>query len=59
MSEIITFNLEQQEAEFILNTLAQLPYVQSAGIIAKLQQQAQECFVSCAQQTSSFENTEK
>ncbi len=42
MSEVITFNLEKQEAEFILTAVAQLPYVQSAGLIAKLQQQAQE-----------------
>jgi len=38
----ITFNLEKNEAELILNALAQLPYAQSAGMINKLQQQAQE-----------------
>lgn len=35
-----TFTLEAPEANLILNALAALPYAQSHGIIAKLQQQA-------------------
>ena len=38
----IKFTLSKEEAELVLNALAHLPYMQSAGMIAKLQQQAQE-----------------
>jgi len=38
----IKFSLIKEEAELLLNALAQLPYAQSANLIAKLQQQAQE-----------------
>lgn len=54
----ITFNLERQEAELILNALAQLPYAQSANIINKLQQQAQECLANVPPEPSSPESEE-
>lgn len=39
MSEI-TFNLTRQEAELVINAVAQLPYIQSAKLIDTLQNQA-------------------
>lgn len=40
MNEEIVFTVSKAEAEFILNSVAQMPYVQSAKLIDKLQQQA-------------------
>lgn len=37
----MNFELTKQEAELVLNALAQLPYSTVAGLITKLQQQAQ------------------
>jgi hypothetical protein len=37
------FSVTKAEAETILNALAQMPYGQVVGLIAKLQSQAQAC----------------
>mgnify|MGYP000211552772 CR=1 len=37
----MTFELTKQEAEVVLNALAQLPFAHVAALITKLQQQAQ------------------
>jgi hypothetical protein len=56
----IKFTLSKEEAEFVLNALAQLPYAQSAGLINKLQQQAQESLAaSDAAPVSAAESEEK
>jgi hypothetical protein len=35
------FEFEVKEAELVLNALVQLPYAQVAGLVSKIQQQAQ------------------
>lgn len=42
MGDIYTFTLTEQEANIILNALAQRPYIEVADLIAKIHQQAQE-----------------
>jgi hypothetical protein len=42
MDDVYTFVLTEQEANIILNALAQRPYIEVADLIAKIHQQAQE-----------------
>ena len=42
MDDVYTFVFTEQEANIILNALAQRPYIEVADLIAKIHQQAQE-----------------
>ena len=42
MGDVYTFVLTEQEANIILNALAQRPYIEVADLIAKIHHQAKE-----------------
>jgi hypothetical protein len=41
MSQVLKFELSQEEASFVIQALAKQPFEAVAGLITKLQQQAQ------------------
>lgn len=58
MNNEFTFTFTEQEANIILQALAELPFRTSAGVIAKLREQAAQQMQNAAPQARAEESVE-